>query len=320
MRKKPEIKKVAVIGSLNVDHILKVDELPSKGQTLISGSYDIIEGGKGANQAVAISKMGLAVGMIGKVGEDESGKILIKSLKNSKVGIGGIIVSKSVKTGAAFITVDKDGNNTIIVAPGANCELSIEDIIKKEKQILDSDIVVLQLEIPVGLVSYVINYAKEKDKLVVLNFAPAMDIHKEVLAKVDYLIMNEVEFQFLTGREFRFDSLAESVKRLREFFNNYLVITLGEKGSVCADRDAELLKVPSFRVKAVDSTGAGDAFVGGFILGIIQNRSMKECLQLGNAAGAVSVTKLGAQTSLPDRNEIESFLNKSRFSEDIRRE
>ena len=111
MRKKPEIKKVAVIGSLNVDHILKVDELPSKGQTLISGSYDIIEGGKGANQAVAISKMGLAVGMIGKVGEDESGKILIKSLKNSKVGIGGIIVSKSVKTGAAFITVDKDGNN-----------------------------------------------------------------------------------------------------------------------------------------------------------------------------------------------------------------
>lgn len=309
MPKKTEIKKVTVIGSLNIDHILKVNTLPSKGQTLISKSYDLGEGGKGANQAVAIGRMDIFVDMIGKVGEDEPGKILIENLRKSNIGVDGVIVSKFVKTGTAFITVDKDGNNTIVVAPGANHKLTIEDIRKKKKQLLNCDIVVLQMEIPIDTISYVINFAEEKGKLVVLNYSPAMDIGKEVLAKVDYLIMNEIEFQFLTGRDFKFNSLTESVNKLRGFYGNNLIITLGEKGSICVTNSDKLLKISSYKVKAIDSTGAGDAFIGGFILGIIQNKSIKECVKLGNATGAISVTKLGAQSSLPNRNELKSFLN-----------
>jgi len=303
-----DMKKVTVVGSLNIDHVLKVNALPLRGETLISDSYDISGGGKGANQAIAIGRLGVFVNMIGKVGGDVFGKMLIKNLIESGVRTKGVIVDKSQRTGAAFITVDRDGNNTIVVAPGANQRLTIDDIRTKESQILESDVMVLQMEIPKDTVSYVIDFSKDTDKLVILNFAPAIDIDMDVLEKVDYLVMNEIEVKYLTGIGFDFRDIDVSVRKLRKLFNKNVVITLGDKGAVLITLKNEILKIPAYEIKPIDSTGAGDAFIGGFILGLVTNKSIEDCIVIGNAAGALSVTKLGAQSSLPYKNELNDFL------------
>lgn len=308
MLERHDMKKVTVVGSLNIDHVLKVNALPLRGETLISDSYDISGGGKGANQAIAIGRLGVFVNMIGKVGGDVFGKMLIKNLIESGVRTKGVIVDKSQRTGAAFITVDRDGNNTIVVAPGANQRLTIDDIRTKESQILESDVMVLQMEIPKDTVSYVIDFSKDTDKLVILNFAPAIDIDMDVLEKVDYLVMNEIEVKYLTGIGFDFRDIDVSVRKLRKLFNKNVVITLGDKGAVLITLKNEILKIPAYEIKPIDSTGAGDAFIGGFILGLVTNKSIEDCIVIGNAAGALSVTKLGAQSSLPYKNELNDFL------------
>jgi len=301
-------KKVIVIGSLNIDHILKVDSLPVKGETIISKNYSLSEGGKGANQAVAIGKMGINVEIIGKIGEDEFGRMLVKSLKEANVGIDGLAISKCDKTGAAFIMVNHTGNNTIVVAPGANYKLSIEDIKMRENQLLSADILVMQMEIPMDVVSYIVDWAKEKDKVIVLNYAPAVEITIEVLAKVDYLIMNEIEFQSITKEELRFENSEDSIKAIRKLYKNNLIVTLGDKGSIILDSKDEFAKISPYKVQAIDSTGAGDAFMGGFILGIIMGESVANSAKLGNASGAIAVKKIGAQPSFPDKEELSNFL------------
>lgn len=300
--------KVTVVGSLNVDHVLKVKRLPLKGETIISESYDFKDGGKGANQAVAIGRLGVEVNMIGKVGKDEPGDVLVKNLIESNVNTEGVIVDKNEKTGAAFIMVDDYGNNTIAVALGANSKLSVDDIKSREKQLKESDIVVLQMEIPADTILYVISFAKKLGKLIILNYAPAVNIDKNILANVDYLVVNETEFKYLTQTNFNFDDIDVSVNRLREFFSNNLIITLGEKGSVFIAPKNEVIKVPSYIVKSIDATGAGDAFIGGFVFGIVTGKSVKESIKLGNASGSFSVTKLGSQSSLPYKKELYDFL------------
>ena len=300
--------KVTVVGSLNVDHVLKVKRLPLKGETIISESYDFKDGGKGANQAVAIGRLGVEVNMIGKVGKDEPGDVLVKNLIESNVNTEGVIVDKSQRTGAAFIMVDDYGNNTIAVALGANSKLSVDDIKSREKQLKESDIVVLQMEIPADTILYVISFAKKLGKLIILNYAPAVNIDKNILANVDYLVVNETEFKYLTQTNFNFDDIDVSVNRLREFFSNNLIITLGEKGSVFIAPKNEVIKVPSYIVKSIDATGAGDAFIGGFVFGIVTGKSVKESIKLGNASGSFSVTKLGSQSSLPYKKELYDFL------------
>ena len=308
MLERHDMKKVTVVGSLNIDHVLKVNVLPLRGETLISDSYDISGGGKGANQAIAIGRLGVFVNMIGKVGGDVFGKMLIKNLIESGVRTEGVIVDKGQRTGAAFITVDRNGSNTIVVAPGANQRLTTDDIRTKESQILESDVMVLQMEIPKDTVSYVIDFSKDTNKLVILNFAPAVDIDIDVLEKVDYLVMNEIEVKYLTGIAFDFRDIDVSVRKLRKLFNKNVVITLGDKGAVLITLKNEILKIPAYKIKPIDSTGAGDAFIGGFILGLVTKKSIEDCIVIGNAAGALSVTKLGAQSSLPYKNELDNFL------------
>jgi len=302
------MKKVTVVGSLNIDHVFKVNALPLRGETLISDSYDISGGGKGANQAIAIGRLGVFVNMIGKVGGDVFGEILIKNLIESGVGTEGVIVDKSQRTGAAFITVGKDGNNTIVVAPGANQRLTIDDIRTKESQIFKSDVVVLQMEIPKDTISYVIDFSKDSNKLVILNFAPAIDIDMNLLEKVEYLIMNEIEIAQLTGVTAISKNINKAIKKLRNYYSNNIIITLGENGSIYIVNNDKIIKVPSYDVKSVDSTGAGDAFIGGFVLGLIEGRNIKECVMWGNAAGSITTTKLGAQSSFPDKEELFFFL------------
>ena len=180
------MKKVIVVGSVNIDHILKVDRFPVNGETVLSNGYELREGGKGANQAVAISRLGVPVSFIGKVGKDLFADMLTLKLKKEKINIHGIVIENLEKTGSAFITVDKNGSNIIVVNSGANSKLNIDDIDINEKILLDCDIVVLQMEIPKNVVEYVINIADKAHKLLLLNLSPFTYINEVILQKVDF--------------------------------------------------------------------------------------------------------------------------------------
>ena len=302
------MKKIAVVGSLNIDHVLKVKELPSRGETIISESYQLKCGGKGANQAASIGRLGMEVVMIGKIGNDEAGNMQIDSLNTSQVNTNGIIIEKNQKTGAAFITVNEASDNNIVLFSGANGNLNNDDIDLKKKYILDSDAVVLQMEIPVETTGRVINFAYENKKKIILSLAPARELDRRILGKVDFLMVNEVEIQFLCGTKFNINNINDSIVSLRRYFKNNIIITLGEMGSVLIDSNDTLYRCPAYRVKAIDSTAAGDAFTGGFIFGLVESLSLRKCLEIGNAAGALTVTKMGAQPSLPFRDELIKFL------------
>ena len=303
------MKKITVVGSLNIDHVLKVNDLPAKGETLSSNSYELKCGGKGANQAVAIGRLGLDIAMIGKVGDDESGKMQMESLSGAGVETGGIITAGQEKTGAAFITVDSGGNNTIVLYPGANGNLAVKDLESKKKYLLESDIVVLQMEIPTETNCHIIDFAYKNNKLIILNLAPAMDLDRQVLKKIDYLIVNEVEVRYLTGIEFEVERAEDSMIKLRKFFKNNALVTLGEEGTVLLTDSGKIFHYPAFPVDPVDSTAAGDAFTGGFIMGLVEGKNIGECIILGNGAGAISVTRPGAQPSLANREELSNFLS-----------
>ena len=299
---------VVVVGSLNIDHVLKVKELPLKGETVISESYELHEGGKGANQAVAIGRMGIDVCMIGRIGKDAYGKMLIESLTRSNVKTESIAVDKKLGTGTALITVDSKGNNTISLYQGANAGLKINDILKNKKTIKKSDIIVLQQEIPKDVISFTIDTAKEYKKIIVLNFAPALNLSRNSIKKVDFLILNESEISKLSGIKCDEKNVKKPMVKLRRIFKNNIIVTLGEYGSACMTSLGDYYRIPPIRVNSVDSTGAGDAFIGGFVYGLIQKKDIYNCIILGNAAGALSVTKVGAQASLPYENELKDFL------------
>ncbi len=305
------MKKIAVIGSLNIDHVLKTINLPSRGETIISESYQLKCGGKGANQAASIGRLGVNVSMIGKIGGDEAGVMQMESLEKSGVNTDGIIIDKEQKTGAAFINIDNNGNNTIVLFSGTNGLFTKDDVDQKKHIILDSDAVVLQMEIPVETTSHVIKFAHENNKKIILSLAPALEIDRSILGMVDFLMVNEVEIKFLSGVEFNIEDMGDSIVRLRKFYKNNIVVTLGEMGSVFVDRNENIHRSPAYKVDAVDSTAAGDAFTGGFIMGQTEGHTLPDCVEIGNAAGAISVTRLGAQPSLPFRDDLIKFLVKN---------
>lgn len=305
------MKSIAVIGSFNIDHILRVEKLPTLGETISSYSYELSEGGKGANQAAAIGKLGLGVYMFGKVGNDNYGHLLTKSLINSNVNIGGIIIDSASKTGATFITVDKSGNNTIVITPGANGSFTFNNLKTLESKIFTHDIILLQMEIPEKIVVYVINKIRKLNKLILLNLAPAKKLDPIVLNKVDYLILNESELEFLINIKYTGNNLDIEIAELRKFFNNNLLITLGSDGAVYSIKNKDFEIVPTFNVIPIDRTAAGDAFIGGFVLGLALGKDIKTSTHLGNATGSLSTTILGAQKSLPDKNRLKNFLLKN---------
>ena len=234
------MKKAVVIGSINMDVILKVDHLPKAGETIIAKEMKIAGGGKGANQAIAISRLGGDVYMIGKVGDDEYGRNLINNLKESGVDTSGVINDINKKTGTAYIVVESTSENSIIVAPGANSNLSTRDIGEKIEIVLNSDIVILQMEIPKQVISHVIYLAKKLRKLIVLNFAPAINIDIRVLQQVDFLILNEIEMLILAGlgdfKTIEKQSINEAIRCIRNKFIGELIITLGSDGCVWVNK------------------------------------------------------------------------------------
>ena len=294
--------KITVVGSINVDNVLKVKRLPKKGETISAESYDIKFGGKGANQAVAACKLNADVSLIGAVGKDDMGKQNIDNFKNLGMNVDGIKISDS-PTGCAIIPVDESGNNMIIIYPGANNSVNEEHIKKYENLIKECDVVMLQFEIPMSSVEYTAQLAKKYNKTVVLNPAPARKISDNLIKMADYITPNETELLEITDIE----DIEKGAESLIERGAKNVIVTLGDKGCLCMNKN-ETIKMDSFKIDAVDATAAGDSFNAAFAVALCENKTLKESLSFASAEGALTATKKGAQSSLPDRNELNEFL------------
>ncbi|MCX6064922.1 MAG: ribokinase [Chloroflexi bacterium] len=295
--------KIVIVGSANMDLVVSVGRHPQIGETILGGKFDTIPGGKGANQAVAAARMGAGVTMIGRVGKDGFGAELRANFLKDGIDIDYVRVDEQEPTGVALITVDKDGQNTIVVASGANHQLTPSDLIAARAAFVKADVMVTQLELPLDTVYQALALAEENGLRVVLNPAPAQALGADLLSKVDYLIPNEREAMQLAGTQ----SLDASIQKLLDVGVKNLIITLGEQGVLVATAGVRK-HFPAYLVETVDTVAAGDAFVGTFAVGLAEGLPVDEAVRLGNAAAAISVTRHGAQPSLPNREEVNEFL------------
>ena len=300
------MKNICVIGSLNMDLVVNVDTMPKPGQTLLGGNFKEVPGGKGANQAVAMARLGGKVSMIGKVGNDSFGKTLINALNNDNVNTNHIHTA-NCSTGVAFITVDKNAQNAIVVAPGANFELSKDDIDKNIDCIKNSDIVVIQLEIPLEAVKYALQIAKDLNKYTILNPAPAIKLNDDIIKNVDLLTPNETELEIISEMKIESeDDINKAAKKMIEKGIKELIVTLGSKGSLYINEEKSFFK-SAYKVEAVDTTAAGDSFTGALAVALSNNKNIAEAMDFASKVGALSVMKEGAQSSLPTLKDVDNF-------------
>ena len=297
------MKKVLVIGSLNMDMTVKVEELPKLGETIFGNDFYESCGGKGANQAVAVSKLGMKTEMIGMVGKDSQGEKLIQNLNKYGIISDNVIKSDEL-TGRAIITVDRKGDNNIIVIPGSNFKITKEHIQAKQDVIASSDVVILQNEIPSETVEFSLLKAKELGKITIFNPAPARKLSGEVFKNTDYLIF-EINFNDEEYTE------KISIKK-KEYGIKNIILTLGDKGSILFSEDNNIKKYDVYKVKAVDTTAAGDSFIGAFTMKICESGNSDEAIKYATAVSAIVVTRQGAQDSIPTREEIEKFIEENK--------
>lgn len=299
---------VTVLGSINMDVVTLVKNHPITGETVKGWGTDYFCGGKGANQAVAAHLAGGNVTFIGAVGNDIFAKKIMENFDNIGLSTKHILY-KNTNSGLAFITVNSQGDNNIVLSEGANAELSIKDVMGLQSIIDCSDILLLQNEIPWNTSSYAIEKAHEKGIKIILNPAPASNFDKKVLLLIDVLILNENEAEFLTGIDVHdFHSAKEAIKELIHYGVKEVILTLGVKGSIYLNKNGELVYTQSFKVKVADTTGAGDTFIGAFAAQIAAKETIKDSLKFATAAAAIAVMNKGAQLSIPRRNEINKFL------------
>ena len=294
---------IVVVGSLNMDLVVHAPRHPQPGETLLGSNFNTFPGGKGANQAVAAARLGGMVSMVGRVGDDAFGEALIQTLAQDGVSTALVSRDPEAATGVALITVDERGQNTIVVAPGANGQMSPDDVTAADAVFAGAGAVVMQLECPLPAVQRAMTLARKHKALVVLNPAPAQPLEASVLKDLDYLIPNQSELALLTGQ----DDAAAAARQLRQAGVRNVVVTLGEAGVLVVDEAGEF-RLPAHAVQAVDTVAAGDAFVGAFAVALLEGRSAREAARWGNGAGALAVTRPGAQPSLPRRAELEAFL------------
>ncbi|ORX22677.1 ribokinase [Thermoanaerobacterium sp. PSU-2] len=304
--------KVIVVGSINMDIILRVDHIPSIGETIIAKAYKKSGGGKGANQAVASAKLGGNVCMIGRAGNDENGKILYNDLKKYGVNVEGIVLDDCAQTGSAYINVSDKGENNIIILQGANNRLSISQIKKYEYLFDDANYCILQLEIPIATVEYVAKYCYKRGIKVILNPAPAITLSENIYHYIYLIVPNETELSLLTRKTITDkESLIEASRFLLNKGVKNVITTLGEKGSFLMNN--EITKYyPSVKVHAVDTTAAGDTFIGALATLLSENKSIDESIIYATYASAITVTREGAQVSIPDRDEVNKFIKEYR--------
>lgn len=299
--------KIGVVGSINMDVVVEASRYPEQGETILGEKVHFIPGGKGANQAVAAARLGAQTVMIGSVGQDEFGNTLLASLKKEQIEVSGVKQIPDIHSGIASILLSEK-DNRIIMVPGANYELVPQDLDQGQDLIKQVDILLLQLEIPINTVEYAVQLAKKHQKPVVLNPAPAAELSNEVLGLIDYITPNRSELTYLTGMEINDDhELETAMSALIDKGPKHVVTTLGDQGAVYMGPDRRLNQVPSYQVKVVDTTGAGDAFNAAFAYSIALGKGMEAAVAFAVKVSALKVTKLGAQTGMPYLREVLDF-------------
>lgn len=299
---------IVVIGSLNMDMVVRTNRAPNAGETLMGQAFALSPGGKGANQAVAAARLGAEVSMIGSVGKDTFGSEMLEIIKQEGIHIEHISVSETEATGVASIVIEEDGENRIIVVPGANIDLSVEDIQALEPVISQAELIVMQLEMELAMSEHAIAIAHRHGIPVILNPAPARVLKDEMLGQVSYLTPNETEAGILTGMTVDSLEAAEQAARilLQKGVKN-VIVTLGSKGALIVNAEGAK-SVPGFPVKAIDTVAAGDSFNGALAQQLVLGKTLEEAVSFANAVGALAVGKEGAIPSLPLLSEVEQFL------------
>jgi ribokinase len=295
--------RIVIVGSANTDMVVKTQRIPNPGETVIGGEFLMAAGGKGANQAVAAARLGAHVTLIARLGTDIFGDQAIAGYEREGIDTSFIVRDAAVPSGVALIFVDTQGENSIAVASGANASLTPADVERAKEAIARADILLVQLEIPMDAVHRAIELAHDAGVQTILNPAPGQRLAPDLLAQVSVLTPNEHEIQMVAGAPGR----EAAVTRILQFGTRQVLVTLGKEGVLWANAQTRQI-VPSFEVKVVDTTAAGDAFNGGLACALGRGLSMKEAIRYANAVAAISVTRMGAQPSLPTRDEVKAFL------------
>jgi ribokinase len=302
------MKPIIVFGSINMDLVTKTPRLPVAGETLTGHEFFTAGGGKGANQAVAAAKLGIPTQIVGRLGNDDFGRQLLRHLQAADVQTDGVLVDETTSSGVAVITVDDAGENNIIIIAGANGRLNETDVERLRTQLPGAAALLMQLEIPLPTVQLAAQAAQSAGVPVILDPAPAQDIPVELYPLIDIMTPNQLEASQLVGFPVDGQEAARQASaELQQRGASTVIVKLGDRGVFCATAK-ETFFVPAFSVSAVDTVAAGDAFNGALAVALAQGRSLREAVVWGAAAGALSATKAGAQPSLPDRKTFEAFL------------
>ncbi len=297
---------IVVVGSLNIDLVVRTLHYPQPGETIFGSEFSTFPGGKGANQAVAAARLGGKVKLIGKVGSDAHGDALMQALARDRVDTTFVLHDLQAPTGVAMITVDSTGQNTIVVVVGANENLTPEDIVMAEEHFVGARLLLVQLESPLPAIAQAVKLAKKYGAQVILNPAPAHPLQPGLLDHIDYLIPNQLELSVLAEMVDR----ASAINYLRDQGIPSIIVTLGGDGVLIVDDLGEAY-LHAYQVEVIDTTAAGDAFIGAFAVALSEGASTLRAAEWGNAAGALAVTKAGAQPSLPTRDILEHLVSKT---------
>ncbi|WP_325894809.1 ribokinase [Grimontia sp. NTOU-MAR1] len=300
--------KLVVLGSVNADHVLQVPSFPRPGETLHGRNYQVIPGGKGANQAVAAARLKADIGFVACVGDDPFGVNIRESFKCDGINIGGVKMQADCPTGVAMIQVSDSGENSICISAEANAKLTAEAIEPELERIRHAEYLLMQLETPLDGIKLAAQIGKRHDTKVILNPAPARELPESLLACIDIITPNETEVEVLTGVKVEDELSAKAAANVLHGKGiETVMITLGAKG-VYVSQHGEGQIVPGFRVEATDTTAAGDTFNGAFVTGLMESMPLESAIKFAHAAAAISVTRFGAQTSIPTRDEVNAFL------------
>jgi ribokinase len=297
---------ILVVGSLNADLVVRAPRFPQPGETISGEDLQVIPGGKGANQAVAAARQETNVSMLGRVGEDNFGAFLLENLKSNRVD-SQLIQRDDASTGTAIIVVDANGQNSIVLSAGANGKVTDADV--NSASFSDFSLLLLQLEIPTPTVLSAARRAHESGLRVILNPAPAHKLSNELISLADYLIPNETELSLLTGLPVNdMNSTEWAARALLEIGAKNVIVTMGSNGALIVT-NSQVTHIETYTVNVVDTTAAGDAFIGGFAAAFLQDKSLEEVVRYGCACGALATTKFGAQPSLPRKEEVQRFMS-----------
>jgi len=302
-------KGILVVGSSNLDLVVTAQRFPNPGETVFGNKFEMFPGGKGANQAVCASRLGCKTTFVGKMGNDEFKEKLSQIMVESKVDISNLFVDDSEHTGTALITVDSNGQNQIIVISGSNMKLSPEDVESRSSLFEEATVVLTQLEIPIETVLKVAQLAKNNRALFILNPAPAVQLPDQLFPLIDIITPNESELELITGiRITGHESIVKAAQTLIGRGVKNIIVTLGEKGSVLINNTCNKLFGVN-KVKVVDSTAAGDAFNGALASSLANNHSIEESIEFANKIASITVTRMGAQSSMPYLSELKDLIS-----------